>query len=386
MPDLPAAGHPHLLDASMFWGPTGGVRRVLSAKQAGLTRAGWRHTLFAPGARGPGCIDCGGLPLPSSGGYRVVLRRSHAADLMVAQRPDIVEAADPYLLGWAALDAAVRLRVPAVAFCHSNLPALAARLVGGPQALATRRGRWAASRARSYLARLYAGFDMVLAPSLSMVQRLHQWGVPRALHQPLGVDCAVFSPAARDPQWRQRIVRDLGLSSDTRLLVYTGRFAPEKNLALLTQAVALLGPGHALLAVGSGPCPPRGDRVILVPPVNDKRQLARLVASGDVYVHAGDQETFGLGVLEAMACGTPVIASAAGGLGELVQDAGIAVQRPTAVEWAEAISDRLGGDRVTHSSLNALSRARAHDWTLVVGQWAQRYRGLMQRHAGHAVT
>ena len=68
MPDLPVAGHPHLLDASMFWGPTGGVRRVLSAKQAGLTRAGWRHTLLAPGARGPGCIDCGGLPLPSSGG------------------------------------------------------------------------------------------------------------------------------------------------------------------------------------------------------------------------------------------------------------------------------------------------------------------------------
>ena len=92
---------------------------------------GWRHTVLAPGAHGPGCIDCGGLLLPGTGGYRFVLRRGRAQRQIEAAAPDMVEAADPYVLAWSALAAAERLKVPAVAFCHSHLPALAARLAGG---------------------------------------------------------------------------------------------------------------------------------------------------------------------------------------------------------------------------------------------------------------
>jgi alpha-1,6-mannosyltransferase len=168
-----------------------------------------------------------------------------------------------------------------------------------------------------------------------------------------------------------------------RLLVYTGRFAAEKNLQVLADAVRLLGTGHALLAVGSGPCPPRGPGVHLLPPDANDVRLARTIASCDAYLHAGDQETFGLGALEAMACGTPAVLSAAGGLGELGHDAAITVGRATPHEWAQAISACLLAGRTLLRN-QALAKARAHDWPLVLEQMARRYMGLLHRHAGTA--
>lgn len=371
----------HLLDASMFWGQVGGVRRVLTTKHRLLDRLGWRHTVLAPGARGPGYLDCGGVHLPASGGYRVVLARRHVEQMIERAGPDVVEAADPYTLAWAALVACRRLKVPAVAFCHSDLPAILARLLAGSTALATARGRWVARRARDYLSDLYARFDLVLAPSATMAQRLRGWGVPRVVMQPLGVDCRVFRPGARDPVWRAQLCDQLGLDPGARLLLYTGRFAPEKNLQILADAVRLLGPGHALLAVGTGPAPPRGERVHLVEPEGDSARLARLLACSDSYVHAGNQETFGLGVLEAMACGTPIVVSAGAGLGELAHDAGIAVPRLRAQEWAEAIHESLRTG-VSSRSQAALERARRHDWPLIVEQMAARYAALVRRHHG----
>ncbi|WP_457354431.1 glycosyltransferase [Roseateles sp. P5_D6] len=371
----PGAG-PHLLDVSMFWGATGGVRRVLTAKHERLRPLGWRHTVIAPGAQGPGMVDCGGMPLPRSGGYRMVLGRGRALRQIEFVAPDIVESADPYVLAWASLAAAEQLRIPAVAFCHSNLPQLAARLAGGPEG--TRLGRGAERWARRYLVNLYRHFDLVMAPSSGMVQLLQSWGVPRVTLQPLGVDCSAFTPCARDAAWRVQFCSDHGLAPDTRLFIYTGRFALEKNLQLLADAVALLGRGHVLLAVGDGPAPPLGEQVLVLPPEHDSRQLARMVASCDAYVHAGDQETFGLGVLEAMACGTPVVVASAGGLAELARDAGLLVDRPRAGSWAEAMDASLDGNQAVQRR-NALARAQAQDWPHVMAQMTRRYTALLGR-------
>lgn len=378
---LPADGW-HLLDATMFWGPSGGVRRVIGTRHEQLRFFGWRHTLLAPGPTegDPQRIDCGGVTLPGSGGYRFVLDRQKATRAIVDANPDLIESADPYVLAWASLSAGRRLGVPTVAFAHSNLPALAARLVGGADGAHRPLGRWAARRARHYLVDLYRRFDAVLAPSETLARQLRHWGVPRVSVQPLGVDCSVFRPAARDAAWREDLCTELGLSRKTRLFVYTGRFAPEKNLPLLADAVARLGPGHALLMVGSGPVTVSGPRVFQLPSEPDSRKLARIVASCDAYVHAGDQETFGLGVLEAMACGTPVVTHAGGGTGELAHRVGVTVSRSGAQAWADAMHAGLSG--AAHSLCDeALARARAHDWPLVLAQMTRRYQLLMQRHA-----
>jgi len=351
---------------------------VLDTKRRYLQGLGWRHTLMAPGAQGPGRIDCGGLRLPASGGYRFVVRRAQAARMMAEARPDLIEAADPYTLGWSVLDAAARLNVPAVAFCHSNLPALAARLAGGTPL--TVRGRAADHGARRYLKALYARYALLLAPSDWMTRQLHEWGLPRARHQPLGVDCATFHPRAPDPLWRRRLEQSLQVPAGTRLLVYVGRFGPEKNLGVLAAAVHRLGAGHMLLAVGAGPCPPKGDRVRLLPPEHDRPRLARLLAGCDAFVHAGDQETFGLAALEAMACGTPVVVAQAGGLGELAQGVGITVHGRHAAAWAEGIAASL--EDAGRPPPAALLRAQAHDWPRVLAVLRKRYERSMQRVTG----
>lgn len=357
----------------MFWTPVGGVQQVLDTKRRYLQGLGWRHTLMAPGAQGPGHLDCGGLRLPASGGYRFVTRRAEAARLMAEARPDLIEAADPYTLGWAVLDAAARLQVPAVAFCHSNLPALAARLAGRPL------GRAASHAARRYLKALYARYDLLLAPSDWMTRLLHEWGLPRALHQPLGVDCSIFHPHAPDPLWRRSLEQSLQLPPGTRLLLYVGRFSPEKNLDVLAAAVCRLGAGHVLLAVGAGPCPPKGERVRVLPPERDRPRLARLLAGCDAFVHAGDQETFGLAALEAMACGMPVVVAQAGGLGELAQDVGITVHGRHTAAWAEGIAASLG-DAGRRPPPGALQRAQAHDWARVLAQWCVQYHRTLGMH------
>ena len=373
---------PHLLDATMFWTPDGGggVHQVISTKRAHLIAAGWQHSLLAPGASGPGGVDCGGLPLPASGGYRFVANRAQAAQLIERAQPDIVEAADPYTLGWATLDACQRLGVPAVAFCHSNLPALAQHWAGASPVRVARWARWAARRAGAYLARLYQGYPLVLAPSRTMTRQLQALGVAQAVHQPLGVDTGVFTPAARDPVWRRWLETRLGLAAGTQLLVYAGRFASEKQLDVLVQAVERLGPRHCLLAVGTGPRPPIGARVRVLPPEADRRRLARLLASADAFVHSGDQETFGLAALEAMACGVPVVVSASGGLGELADGVGITVPSQRPVDWAAAISGCLhdGDSRLSRA---ALARARSLDWERVLVQWMGRYRAAMRGQA-----
>ena len=370
---------PHLLDATMFWTPTGagGVHQVITTKRAHLVAAGWQHSLLAPGACEVGEIDCGGLPLPASGGYRFVVDRARAARLIERQRPDIVEAADPYTLGWSVRDACTRLGVPAVAFCHSDLPGLVQHWSGGAQ---SRTAGWLGRRAGAYLARLYAGYQLVLAPSRAMTRQLQELGVAQAVYQPLGVDSKVFTPAARDPAWRRWLEARLGLTPGTHLLIYAGRFASEKKLDVLVQAVERLGPRHCLIAVGTGPRPPRGARVRVLPPELDRRRLARLLASADAFVHAGEQETFGLAALEAMACGVPVVVSASGGLGELADGVGITVSSPRPLDWAAAISACLhdGDSRLPRA---ALARAHSFDWGRVLDLWALRYRAAMRGQA-----
>lgn len=367
----------HLVDVTMFWSAaSGGVRSYLLAKRAWMARnPGWRHTIVTPMADEPDMAVVPSVPLPRSGGYRLPLRRGVAAEVIAGQNPDLIEAGDPYVLAWAAQDAARRLEVPAVAFCHSNLQTVADGLL--PRAIAPLLKPLSGSALRAYLRHVYAGFDLVLAPSEAMCQRLLDLGLTHVERQPLGVDCHTFHPCRRDLAWR----RSLGLPAYTRLLVYAGRFAPEKNLQLLADAVRRLGPGYALLLLGSGPARPAGPQVIVRPFERSRAELARVLASADAFVHAGDQETFGLGVLEAMACGTPVVARAAEGLAELVDDrVGLGVHCAKADEFADAITALFDGERAARSHA-ARRRAESYDWDCVFPSLFTRYRRLLRREA-----
>jgi alpha-1,6-mannosyltransferase len=359
----------HVVDTTMFWSATGGgVRRYLTAKHDWLARQpGWRHTIaVTSGADEAGVERLPGVPIPASGGYRLALRRHAIAERLAALAPDVVEAGDPFVTGWAAADAAARCGVPAVAYCHSNVARMAG-VFGGPLF-----ARPAAHALRAYARRLYTRFDRVLAPSDSMRRELEGWGVRGVFVQPLGVDTGRFHPGRRSAAWRL----EQGCAADDRVLVYVGRFAPEKHLDMLAAAVDRLGAPYRLLCIGAGPKPPRGERVRVVPYLGGADAVATALASADAFVHAGDQETFGLSVLEALACGTPVAARRAGGLAELVDaSVGASVEASDAAGWAEAIEALLTRPRAPLGA-SARRRALAYDWENVLPQFLDHYRAL----------
>jgi alpha-1,6-mannosyltransferase len=362
----------HLVDTTMFWSPTGGgVRRYLQTKHEWLARRPrWRHTIVVPRVAGSdaGAATLPSLPLPASGGYRLPLRRAAIARTLVALAPDVIEAGDPYRVAWGVLDAAQALGVPAVAYCHSNLVALA-RFAAGRHL-----GAAAARAAERYARHVYRGFDLVLAPSLSMAAHLRDWGIERVQCQPLGVDSSVFHPSRRDPTWRAQH----GVAADARLLVYAGRFAPEKHLDVVAAAVNRLGAPYTLLVIGAGPTPPpSGPRVVVMPFVASTAALATAFASADAFVHGGDQETFGLSALEAMACGLPIVVRDAEGLGELVDDDnGVAVADASPASFAAGIAALFEGDW-NERSRAARRRAEAGDWQRVLPSLVAQYLRLI---------
>lgn len=356
----------HLVDVTMFVNPRGdgGVGRYLRNKGEYLQRnTAWLHTVVAPGRSRRGVQGVPAPRLPFSGGYRFPVRRRAAARAIARLEPDLIEVGDPYRLAWAALDAAEFCKVPVVAFAHSNAAVLAHRMVGPTAARAL----------RHYLQRLYCRFDRVFAASRWMLAELHALGLENARLQPLGVDTERFNPRRRDARWKAT----LGLPESARVLLYAGRFAPEKNLHVLERAVALLGDPYRLVCMGTGPARPAGERVLRMPYQRSVLALANAYASADLFVHAGDQETFGLAPLEALACGTPVVARARAGLTDLVDNrACVGVRGDSVAAFAEAIHAvcSLDAERLQATRQAARRRALAYDNARVFQRLLDAYR------------
>ena len=332
-------GPVRLVDTTMLYAPrSGGVRRYLASKRAWLAanRPEVRHTLVVPGAHdsydGQGRVSIYAAPLPFGAGYRWPVVKAAWMDRLIRQRPDLIEAGDPYTPGLAALRAGDALGVPVVGFCHTDLGALAALHIG----------EWAEKPVQKRWAAIYRQFDQAVAPSRFIAGRLIEAGVHNAIGLPLGVDTELFHPARAD---REGLRRRLGLAPDERLLVFAGRPAREKRLDVLVSAVEKLGAPYKLLFVGAGGGAPISDRAICLDYVRDPAELAGVLASCDAFVHANDNEPFGLIVLEAMACGRPVVGVNAGGVAETVtNEVGQLAASADPTEYAAAIEALFARD------------------------------------------
>jgi len=339
----------HLVDTTLFYSPTsGGVKRYLTAKHGWLARhTSWEHTIVVPGkvgriARGDVCT-LPGYPIPGTFNYRLPVNPGRWVRLLEELEPSLIEAGDAFHPAWCSARVASRRGIPIAAFYHSNLPQIIGRRCG--QALTE-------PAIRRYVRWLYERFDVVFAPSRLMCAYLKDMGVRHAVHQPLGVDAEVFSPARRGPPLRER----LNLPRDARVLVYAGRFAGEKNVPVLLQAFARLGrPYHLLLIGGERRARPHAN-VTLLPYCRDSIELAGWIASADALVHAGTKETFGLVILEAMACGRPVVAARAGAFPEFIDESvGMLAEPLDPASMAAAIAALYERDR---EALGAAARAR----------------------------
>ena len=366
----------HIVDTTLFFAPaSGGVKRYLLAKRAFLARQpGMRHTIVVPGpapARAAdGVVYVPSPRIPFAHGYRCPLELRRWTRRLVQLGPDLIEAGDPYHLAWAALSAARELDVPAVAFVHSDLPLIAALHCG----------RAGHALAQWYTAHLYARFDLVTTAGKQVAARLRERGLKRVAEQPLGVDTAIFHPSRRDPA----VKAELGLREKTRLLVYAGRLSPEKQVPRLCEMASLLGPRYHLLIVG-------GSELRTLPHVSfrpyekDAARLARLIASADALVHAGEHETFGLVLLEAMACGLPVVGVRAGGAGEIVSNAvGRLAEPGSARSLARAVEELFEDDVEGLGRMARRTVELQYGWTPLLRRQLARYLGLMRSRAAQA--
>jgi len=366
----------HLVDTTLFYSPTsGGVKRYLTAKQAWLkANTSWKHSILVPGEiehLDPGGVcTVPGYPWPGTFNYRLPLNPRRWARLIDELQPDLIEVGDAFHPAWCAWRVAQRRRVPLAAFYHSNLPQIIARRIGAvTERTLGRYVRW-----------LYERFDVVFVPSRLMCEYLGSLGVHHTVHQPLGVDAEIFSPERRTLDLRSK----LGLPPDTRLLAFAGRFSGEKNVDVLLHAFARLGrPYHLLLIGGDRDARPTAN-ITMLRYRRDSHELAQWLASVDALVHAGTKETFGLVILEAMACGRPVVGARAGAIPEIIDESVGMLAKPSCGEsMAEAIAALYERDI---EAVGAAARARVlkrFTWMQSFGAQLNAYSGLFRARRIH---
>ncbi|WP_304525065.1 glycosyltransferase family 1 protein [Halomonas sp. I5-271120] len=358
----------HLADITMFHAPdSGGVRTYLQAKHRHLaTLPDVAANLLVPAGERQTLGALQTLPafrLPLGQGYRFPLRRSPWRDALVELGPDLIEAGDPYVTAWAALEAGQQLGVPVVGFYHSDLPRLMGDRFGPP----------VARRLKRYVADLYGRFDSVLVPCRSMGERLEDWGVQGVRVQPLGVDLDTFHPRRRQETLRET----LGLDDATRLLVFAGRNSREKNINDLLATAQQLGRGYHLLLMGPGMPTQVPDNVSVISRCCSPNEVARALASADAMVHAGTRETFGLVALEAMASGLPVVAARAGALIENVPlGCGVLCEPHAPNAMARAVEELFLNDAAAIGRHARRHVERHYRWSKVIDGLLDHYRTL----------
>ncbi len=321
---------PLYCDITQSWSDVGGgVGTYLRHKRRhilGHTSAS--HLLIVPGAKDRTLVEEGGRAItvelaaprvPGSPHYRLLLRNHAVRAALRRYRPDLIECQDAYNLPWAAL--AHQREFPAtatVAAYMTDFPTVYVRRPGS-RFLGDAIGSWGARVCYAYCGRLYSRFDAVYALSEhGGAAKLRALGVEPIDVVPLGVELGEFSPGKRDPRLRVQ----LGVGENDPMLIYAGRLDVEKRPQTVVKAFLRLPEAlnASLVLLGDGPLREpmldlaKGRRVHAPGYVGDRAELARWLASADIYVSGMADETFGISIIEAQASGLPVVGIGAGAM------------------------------------------------------------------------
>jgi len=357
-------------DLTQSWSEVGGgVRTYLLHKRRHILESTpHSHLMIVPGDRDHVIEDRRALTVtiasprvPGSPHYRLMIRNGAVRRALERFRPDLIECQDAYNLPWAAIGH--RRRYPdtaLIAAYMTDFPTVyverpLARFISQPIAGALGRIGYA------YCGAVYRRFDAVFALSENGgAAKLRSLGIRPVEVMPLGVELGEFGPTRRDPRLRAR----LGLSDEQPLLIYVGRLDGEKKPDVVVDAFRRLPErlGARLVLLGEGPL--KGEIASLDDPrvsmpgyVKDRAELARWLASADLYVSAMADETFGVSIIEAQASGLPVVGVAAGAMLDRVTDATGRLGPVGDVEaMAANIMAVLGNDR---RAMAAAARAHA---------------------------
>ena len=321
-------------DLTQSWSDVGGgVRTYLLHKRRHILESTpHRHLMIIPGPRDEVVeqereitVSIASPRVPGSPHYRFMLRNGAVQQALRRFQPDLIECQDAYNLPWAAV--AHRRRFPDAALVAAYMTDFPTVYVERPfsKFLGRPIGSLCAKICYTYCGLLYRRFDTVFALSENGgAAKLRSLGIEASDVVPLGVELGEFGPTCRDQRLRQR----LGLSDDQPLLVYVGRLDGEKKPDVVVEAFRKLPQalGARLALIGEGPLKSEiaalGDERIVMPGyVKSRSDLARWLASADIYVSGMADETFGVSIIEAQASGLPVVGVRAGAMIDRVTDA-----------------------------------------------------------------
>jgi glycosyltransferase involved in cell wall biosynthesis len=242
---------------------------------------------------GPGEFLVRGMPIPRYPNLRAGLPAKRLLErLWTFRRPDVVHVVTEGPLGWSALAAAERLRLPVVSDFRTNF-----------HDYSTHYGfAWLKRPIVAYLRRFHNRTAATLVPTEALRAQLARHGIERLRVIGRGVDTSLFDPARRD----ERLRAAWGAGPRDVVALCVGRLAAEKNLCALTPL-----PGARLVFVGDGPL--RAELMARFPQAvfagtRTGADLAAHYASADVFLFPSLTETFGNVTLEAMASGLAVVA------------------------------------------------------------------------------
>jgi glycosyltransferase involved in cell wall biosynthesis len=213
--------------------------------------------------------------------------------------------------------------------------------------------------------------------------------------QTLGVDPSrVHVCPAGAPAWAAAIARGRAERS-RRHFLFLGTLEPRKNVGVLLDAYARLvsaDPSTPPLVIAGRHTPtaaawtarvataPLAGRVTLMGYVDDEHRHA-LLADAHAVVMPSLDEGFGLPVLEAMACGVPVVVSNAGALPELVGDAARPVDPMDVEGVATLMRDLLDSERAASAAARGLARAARYSWAACARAVHAAYTAACEVHA-----
>ncbi|HET7011415.1 MAG TPA: glycosyltransferase [Anaerolineales bacterium] len=296
-----------------------------------------------------------------------------------------------WLSGLASLELRGAWGAPMIQMFHT-LAAMKNRVARTPDEVATDHRL----QAEAHLLRQADRIVAATQAELAQFQWLYHVDIGRVVVIPPGVDVARFYPIPSD-EAREFV----GVPKDGRMLLFVGRIEPLKGIDTLLEAVAFLKKegvprrGPLCLAVIGGDADEDGEpgsvemtrlqdlrgRLDIEDTVTflgkrDQDTLQYYYSAAEVVVVPSHYESFGLVALEAMACGTPVVASETGGLVFLVRDGETGFHVPAGDP--EALADRLGQlleDELLRERLGkqAAEYAKRYAWPLVADQIVDLY-------------
>ncbi len=361
-----------------------GANQALNRLVEYLLRQGAQVRVYAPTVDEPAFEPQGdlvGVPsvaIPGRAEYRIPLglSKENRADLE-AFKPNIVHTSSPDPTGHAALKWARKRNIPVLASVHTRFETYPRYYGLG----------FTEPWIEGILRRFYNRCDGLVAPSQSQIDTLREQG----MHDDIsiwsrGVDRTIFSSDKRDLEWR----RSLGIADDDIAIVFLGRLVMEKGLDIFSETIVQLRKKqlpHKVLVIGDGPARGWFEKALpggIFAGFQTGADLGRALASGDIFFNPSVTETFGNVTLEAMACGLPVVASAATGSKSLVIDgkSGGLVENGTANCFADAIAPYLSDTSLCkeHGAAGE-KRSLEYSWDAINQAVADTYIRLIEARA-----